>query len=200
MFYLRFSNEAFLNCCECLCSFLSFCSFNEASQGVSGKAGACESKRLGFNSLVGKNPWRRKCQLTPVFLPGESHGHRILGSSWGHEEPNMNEQLKNNFFILKDNVMFLKGAFVAGEMFACLSNLNNLMHLSAPPGTPSLHHTQVSRLPAAAGAGTPSPLPLLLLADRIHPPVLVSFFFFFFCISYSLERNEFPEATVTGPP
>ena len=71
------------------------------------------------------------------------------------------------------------------------------MHLSAPPGTPSLHHTQVSRLPAAAGAGTPSPLPLLLLADRIRPPVLV---FFFSCISYSLERNEFPEATVTGPP
>ena len=24
-------------------------------------------------------------------------------------------------------------------------------------------------------------------------------FFFFSCISYSLERNEFPEATVTGP-
>ena len=26
------------------------------------------------------------------------------------------------------------------------------------------------------------------------------FGFFFSCISYSLERNEFPEATVTGPP
>ena len=76
--------------------------------------------------------------------------------------------------------MFLKGAFVAGVMFACLSNLNNLMHLSAPPGTPSPRHTQVSRLPVAAGAGTPSPLPLLLLADRIHPPVLVFLFFFLY--------------------
>ena len=29
-------------------------------------------------SLVGKIPWRRACQPTPVFLPGESHGHRSL--------------------------------------------------------------------------------------------------------------------------
>ena len=25
---------------------------------------------------VGKIPWRRKWQLTPVFLPGKSHGQR----------------------------------------------------------------------------------------------------------------------------
>ena len=30
----------------------------------------------GFNSWVGKIPWRRKQQPTPVFLPGESHGQR----------------------------------------------------------------------------------------------------------------------------
>ena len=29
-------------------------------------------------SLVGKIPWRRKWQPTPVFLPGESHGRRSL--------------------------------------------------------------------------------------------------------------------------
>ena len=29
---------------------------------------------LGF----GKIPWRRKWQLTPVFLPGKSHGQRRL--------------------------------------------------------------------------------------------------------------------------
>ena len=33
-----------------------------------------------FDSWVGKIPWRRKWQLTPVFLPGESHGHRSLTS------------------------------------------------------------------------------------------------------------------------
>ena len=26
----------------------------------------------------GRFPWRRACQLTPVFLPGESHGQRSL--------------------------------------------------------------------------------------------------------------------------
>ena len=32
----------------------------------------------GFNPWVGEIPWRRKWQPTPVFLPGESHGHRSL--------------------------------------------------------------------------------------------------------------------------
>ena len=31
-----------------------------------------------FDSWVGKIPWRREWQPTPVFLPGESHGQRIL--------------------------------------------------------------------------------------------------------------------------
>ena len=30
-----------------------------------------------FDPWVGKIPWRRKWQPTPVFLPGESHGQRI---------------------------------------------------------------------------------------------------------------------------
>ena len=34
--------------------------------------------RPGFNPWVGKIPWRRKWQPTPVFLPGESHGQRSL--------------------------------------------------------------------------------------------------------------------------
>ena len=36
---------------------------------------------------VGKIPWRRKCQPTPVFLPGKSHEQRRLAgySPWGHK-------------------------------------------------------------------------------------------------------------------
>ena len=34
--------------------------------------------RPGFDPWVGKIPWRRKWQPTPVFLPGESHGRRSL--------------------------------------------------------------------------------------------------------------------------
>ena len=35
-------------------------------------------KRCGFDPWVGKIPWRRKWQTTPVFLPGEARGQRSL--------------------------------------------------------------------------------------------------------------------------
>ena len=34
--------------------------------------------RLGFDPWVGKIPWRRALQPSPVFLPGELHGQRSL--------------------------------------------------------------------------------------------------------------------------
>ena len=34
--------------------------------------------RPGFDPCIGKIPWRRRRQPTPVFLPGESHGQRSL--------------------------------------------------------------------------------------------------------------------------
>jgi len=42
----------------------------------------------GFDPWVGKIPWRRKWQPTPVFLSGEAHGQRSLVgySPWGREE------------------------------------------------------------------------------------------------------------------
>ena len=45
-------------------------------------------------SLGRENPLEKRI-LTPVFLPGESHGQRSLVgySSWGHKESDMTEQL-----------------------------------------------------------------------------------------------------------
>ena len=42
-------------------------------------------KRWGFDLWVRKLPWSRKCQATPVFLPGKFHGQRSLVgySLWG---------------------------------------------------------------------------------------------------------------------
>ena len=41
--------------------------------------GIClQCRRHGFHPYVGKIPWRRKQQPTPVFLPGKSHGQRSL--------------------------------------------------------------------------------------------------------------------------
>ena len=41
-------------------------------------ANAGNVKRHGFDPWVGKIPWRRAWQPTPVVLPGESHGQRSL--------------------------------------------------------------------------------------------------------------------------
>ena len=51
--------------------------------------------RPRFNPLVGKIPWRRKWQPTPVFLPGQFHGQRSLVgySPWGSKESDMTEKL-----------------------------------------------------------------------------------------------------------
>ena len=52
-----------------------------------------ETGRLEFDPWVGKIPWRRAWQPTPLFLPGESHGQRSLAgySPSGHKESDMTE-------------------------------------------------------------------------------------------------------------
>ena len=40
--------------------------------GASDKGRAHQCRRQGFNLRVGKIPWRRTWQPTPVFMPGES--------------------------------------------------------------------------------------------------------------------------------
>ena len=70
-----------------------------------GTAGSCESsiflkgfytcRRLWFNPWVGKIPWRREWQPSPVSLPGKSHGQRsLIGySRWGRKESGLAERL-----------------------------------------------------------------------------------------------------------
>ena len=50
-------------------------------------------KTLRFDPWVGKIPWRRAWQPTPVFWPGESHGQRkMVGySPQGHRESDTTE-------------------------------------------------------------------------------------------------------------
>ena len=50
--------------------------------------GILQCRRSVFHPWVRKIPWRKKWQLTPVFLPGRSHGQRSLTgySPWGHKE------------------------------------------------------------------------------------------------------------------
>ena len=71
-------------------------SIREFPGGANGKEPACQCrrrKRRGFDPWVWKIPWRRAWQLTPVFLPGESHGQRGLAgySPWGLRESGTTE-------------------------------------------------------------------------------------------------------------
>ena len=60
-----------------------------------GKSICLQCRRPGFDPWVGKIPWRRKWQPTPVFLPGKSHGQKSLAhySPWGRKESDMTEWL-----------------------------------------------------------------------------------------------------------
>ena len=55
--------------------------------------------RPGFNSWVGKIPWRRKWQSTPALLPGKLHGwRRLIGYSlWGRKVLDTTERLHFHF-------------------------------------------------------------------------------------------------------
>ena len=56
-------------------------------------------QETGFDPGVGKIPWRRKWQPTPVLLPGETHGGRSLVgySPWGCKESDTTERLHFDF-------------------------------------------------------------------------------------------------------
>ena len=65
--------------------------------GASGKEPACQCRRLQrckFDPWMGKIPWRRQWQPTPVFLPGKFHGQRCLVdySPWSHKESDTTER------------------------------------------------------------------------------------------------------------
>ena len=54
-----------------------------------------------FDPWVGKIPWRREWQPTPVFLPGEFHGQKsLMGySPWGCKESDTTEPLIISLFV-----------------------------------------------------------------------------------------------------
>ena len=53
-------------------------------------------QEMQFRSLGWEDPLEEGMTITPVFLPGESHGQRSLAgcSPWGHKESDTTEPLK----------------------------------------------------------------------------------------------------------
>ena len=60
---------------------------------LDGKESACKAGDLGSIPGLGRFPWRREWQPTPVFLSGEFQGQRSLAdySPWGHRESDTTE-------------------------------------------------------------------------------------------------------------
>ena len=54
-----------------------------------------------FYAWVRKIPWRRACQPSPVFLPGEFHGQRSPAgySPWGRKESDTTEVAYDNTYL-----------------------------------------------------------------------------------------------------
>ena len=65
------------------------------AQVVKNLPATLETQGPGFNPWVGKIPWRREWQPTPVFLPGKSHGQRSLMdyNPWDHKNLDTIEHL-----------------------------------------------------------------------------------------------------------
>ena len=74
---------------------------------ASGKESSCRCKSHGFNPWVGKIPWRREWQPTPVFLPGKSHAQRsLVGGSPGSKESDTTGQLSTEHIIICQGLRF----------------------------------------------------------------------------------------------
>ena len=74
----------------------AFCSTWQRLHSGKESASQCRRfRRLVFSPWVGKIPWSRKWQPSPVFLPGKFYGKRSLVgySPWGHKESDTAEQL-----------------------------------------------------------------------------------------------------------
>ena len=111
-------------------------------------------QETGFNPWVGKIPWRRKWQPTPVFLPRESHGQRSLTgySLWGHKESDTTEQL-SRFYEWGWASKKSRGQFVSGVGLA----LPQAEPPPPPPSSPRLMRVGWARILPR----TSSPPPLL---------------------------------------
>ena len=61
-----------------------------------------EMEETHVPSLHQEDPWSKKQQSIPVFLPGESHGQTSLAgyNPWGHKESDTTEQLHFHFHSL----------------------------------------------------------------------------------------------------
>ena len=78
----------------------------ERIRWLSGKESGRQCKRHGFDPWVGKIPWGRKWQPTPIFLPVKSHRQRSLAgcSPQGRGKSDMTERACMHSYVARDNL------------------------------------------------------------------------------------------------
>ena len=79
-----------------------------------------------FVPWVGKIPWKRKWQPTPLFLLGKSHGQRSLAgySPWGCKELDMTKWLSTNTQVV---YKFMSTRSLRFSMLSCVSAVWSLI-------------------------------------------------------------------------
>ena len=110
------------SCSELAISLVHLVSFTWLPWWLSGKESTCQCRRPKFDAWVGKIPWRKKWQPTPVFLPGESHRQKSLAgyspqgckvrhdwSDWAGEHSDEESGYKDifNSYWRKINLLFI---------------------------------------------------------------------------------------------
>ena len=66
-----------LKCSDVLFTYFIYC-LSPALGGSGDEESACNARDPGSIPVLGRSSGEGKWQSTPVFLPGESHGQRIL--------------------------------------------------------------------------------------------------------------------------
>ena len=95
---------------------------------LSGKESASQCRRLGFFPWVGKVPWRRKWQPTPVFSPGKSHGQRSL-VGYSQDRYIVDSEVAQSCLTLYDPMDSSQpGSYVHGIFQASLGGRNRVRH------------------------------------------------------------------------
>ena len=84
--------------------------------GSVGKNNLPAMQETWVQSWVGKIPWRRAWQLTPVFLPGESHGQRSLTdySPRGCKESDMSDRLSTQNIL---SILYVPSIIINPKLF-----------------------------------------------------------------------------------
>ena len=95
---------------------------------------ACQCRKAGLNSWVGKIPWRRAWQPTAVFLPEKFPGQKNLAgyNPWGRKESDTTEWLNDS----KACCQGFTNTTYRYCYCCCCVNFRTLSHDPSPPPHP----------------------------------------------------------------